>query len=111
MAEGKGDPDINPAISDNEDSDDEVSLLVVDEDELQTALETAGISIKVGIRCLLLLQVGDRADDDHHHSGRAVLLPSGKKSHYLLVEFPLLLPLYRPVFWLSRAQRNGSVHV
>lgn len=47
MAEEKSDPEINPGISEDEDSDDEVSLLVVDEDELQTALETAGISIKV----------------------------------------------------------------
>lgn len=47
MAEGKSDTEINPDISEDEDSDDEVSLLVVDEDELQIALEAAGISIKV----------------------------------------------------------------
>eukprot|EP00752_Nemacystus_decipiens_P006496 g5849.t1 len=47
MAEEQSDPEINPSLSEGEDSDDEVSLLVVDEDELQTALETAGISIKV----------------------------------------------------------------
>lgn len=47
MAEEKSDTGINPDMSEDEDSDDEVSLLVVDEDELQTALETAGISVKV----------------------------------------------------------------
>ncbi len=47
MADGTSDIVVDPNISEDEESDDEVSLLVVDEDELQTALETAGISIKV----------------------------------------------------------------
>lgn len=47
MAEEKNDPGADPDISEEEDSDDEVSLLVVDENELQTALEAAGIGIKV----------------------------------------------------------------
>lgn len=52
MADVKNDAGMNPEISEEGDSDDEVSLLVVDEDELQTALDTAGISIKVTNRNL-----------------------------------------------------------
>lgn len=48
MTDEKNDVGVNPDMSEDDDSDDEVSLLVVDEDELQTALDTAGISIKVG---------------------------------------------------------------
>lgn len=51
MAEERDDTGISPGISEDEDSDDEVSLLVVDEDELQTALDAAGISIEVQARC------------------------------------------------------------
>lgn len=47
MTDENGDVGINPGMSEDDDSDDEVSLLVVDEDELQTALDRAGISIKV----------------------------------------------------------------
>ncbi|CBJ30579.1 hypothetical protein Esi_0203_0001 [Ectocarpus siliculosus] len=45
MEDGKGNVGMDPDMDD--DSDDEVSLLVVDEDELNTTLNEAGIQVKV----------------------------------------------------------------
>lgn len=45
MEDGKGKVGMDPDMDD--DSDDEVSLLVVDEDELNTTLNEAGIQVKV----------------------------------------------------------------
>lgn len=60
MADETSDIGMDPNISEDEDSDDEVSLLVVDEDELQTALETAGISIKVNLSLVTSAVVDSR---------------------------------------------------
>lgn len=46
MADRTNDGGMNPDISDGGDSDDEVSLLVVDEDELNTSLSEAGIKVR-----------------------------------------------------------------
>lgn len=50
MEDGKRNVGMDPDMDD--DSDDEVSLLVVDEDELNTTLNEAGIQVKVSCWCM-----------------------------------------------------------